>query len=282
MTDIAGAIDLAKAIIGKARPTSTHNILLITDGSQTVSGDPVKAAKTAKASGIQIFVVGVGSGINPTVLQAIASEPKNTHYFQITNFDALANILNTIATYTCPEFSCDSVSPNYGPATGGTKVVISGTNLVGTSLKCKFGTSIVPAVSISNTQIYCLSPAGVLGQYVSLQISLDGGVKWIDQKCLFKYSTSKPDTCERWNQNCSFCISQPKCGWCSMNVTRNDDTLGPQCATRADNTKEFNCFGTFSTTQCTKGYICDLQTYTCKITTAGNGMTQQACMAQCG
>lgn len=53
-----------------------------------------------------------------------------------------------------------SIHPTCGPAKqAGTKVNVQGDNFVNsTSLRCRFGTSVVPAVFVSSSQMYCYTP----------------------------------------------------------------------------------------------------------------------------
>ena len=102
-TDMAGGIVVADLELDN--PGDAHDrddvdspdfIVLITDGVQTVAGDPVAAGNAAKADGIEIFVVGVGAGIDDVVLKEIASDPDASHYFE-GDFAALESILDDLA-----------------------------------------------------------------------------------------------------------------------------------------------------------------------------------------
>lgn len=100
-TDITGAINTAVAELASIRDradiTSPDFIILITDGEDTVSGNAAAqaAATAAKAAGITIYIVGVGSGVNQPVLESMASGAD--HYFPAANFSDLENILKGLA-----------------------------------------------------------------------------------------------------------------------------------------------------------------------------------------
>ncbi|MEK7542595.1 MAG: VWA domain-containing protein [Patescibacteria group bacterium] len=100
----------------RADATSPDFIVLITDGAPTSSnthagdpqGDPdhatdaAAAATVAKAAGVEIFVVGVGTtGATATYLESdIASTDPPEHYFDAADFGALEAILEALAE--CP------------------------------------------------------------------------------------------------------------------------------------------------------------------------------------
>jgi len=285
-TNIAAGISTAVTVLQKSpRVETVQTILLITDGSQTVAGDPIAAANQAKSKNIEIFVVAVGKEAAKfaTVLTKIASEPKAKHYFQIAGFNNLKDILLQLINATCPTYSCNSITPNHGPAAGGTIVQVNGNSLSGSNPKCKFGTTIVEAVILNPTTLQCKSPPGPKGQSVVFQISLNGGASWIDQSCQFSYDEYRIDPCAQWSQSCMICISHPFCGWCSTNVTHPDGTPGVQCA-GFNRTGEvpFTCVGTYHTQECTQGFTCDIQTATCKMAEPGNGVPKAECDRNCG
>ena len=112
MTNTSEAIDFADTELGDPtydRPDvdSPDIIVLITDGEPTVGGGkPIAeaAADAAKANGIEIF--GVGVGITPTnalwMEEEIVSPPGSSHYFDATDFNALAAILEALANCDQP------------------------------------------------------------------------------------------------------------------------------------------------------------------------------------
>ncbi|WP_185749101.1 vWA domain-containing protein [Humibacillus xanthopallidus] len=70
-------------------------VIVITDGNAN-GGDPTSAAATALQSEAEVFAVGVGSGINQTTLNIIASAPDATHTFPVADFNSLAAILQAL------------------------------------------------------------------------------------------------------------------------------------------------------------------------------------------
>ena len=70
-------------------------VIVITDGNAN-GGDPTLAAATALQSEAEVFAVGVGSGINQSTLNTIASAPDATHTFPVANFGSLAAILQAL------------------------------------------------------------------------------------------------------------------------------------------------------------------------------------------
>jgi Mg-chelatase subunit ChlD len=73
-TDIAGGINAAQTELdANGRADAAPVIVLLSDGEQTVSGDPVAAANNAKAAGIRIFSIAYGTDADDATLQDIAS-----------------------------------------------------------------------------------------------------------------------------------------------------------------------------------------------------------------
>ena len=79
-------------------------MILLTDGSQTRDAgaeDPKKIADELRADGINILVVGIGNGINPTELAQIAGYPQNMYC--ASNFDkAIGNdFISSFKKFAC-------------------------------------------------------------------------------------------------------------------------------------------------------------------------------------
>jgi uncharacterized protein YegL len=84
------------------RQADANLIVIITDGQSNEGPDPIAAAQQAKDSGSEIFCIGVGSGVDMTQLNAMASQPLATHVFTVTDFSKLNDILNTVVSASCP------------------------------------------------------------------------------------------------------------------------------------------------------------------------------------
>jgi len=87
-------------IDSNGRQNVAHAMIIMTDGDS--SGDPVSYATKAKNAGIILFCVGVGTGINLTQLNAVASLPLTDHVFLATDFGTLKSIEERIAEASCP------------------------------------------------------------------------------------------------------------------------------------------------------------------------------------
>lgn len=107
-TNLKEGIDLANTELGggdghdRADLTSPDKMIVITDGhpnrplpSGTAPAVAQASATTAKAAGVEIFVVGVGSDVDATYLQTIAS-PGPGHYFPVTNYSDLKTSLENL------------------------------------------------------------------------------------------------------------------------------------------------------------------------------------------
>lgn len=112
-----------------ARPV----MVLLTDGHTNAGIDPVVAAQAAKDDGIEIFAMGVGSGVNEVELKQIASDPVDGHYFNPADgqevLDAFLEIANMLARNDLEDPTIESIDVpapghlyvngvDYGPGSG--------------------------------------------------------------------------------------------------------------------------------------------------------------------
>ena len=65
-----------------------------------MSATASEAAKL-RAMGVTVFSIGVGSGAKMSELNAMATDPDNSHVFTVTNFNSLNTIKGTLAQKTC-------------------------------------------------------------------------------------------------------------------------------------------------------------------------------------
>jgi Ca-activated chloride channel homolog len=83
LTNYEDALIKARTEINAHRRAEANPVvIMLTDGRQTVGGDPLPIAADIKASGTQIFVMGLGIvGFSDIAqLQTIASDPDSTYY----------------------------------------------------------------------------------------------------------------------------------------------------------------------------------------------------------
>lgn len=77
-------------------------VILITDGQPNCDPDAtnysIKAAGALYASGVKLFVIGFGSGVNPTTLNNMANAGGSGTYYQADNQQQLQSALDTIVT----------------------------------------------------------------------------------------------------------------------------------------------------------------------------------------
>lgn len=107
-TNIAAAITKATTEMStNGRSGTKHVMVLLSDGVPNVSGmtvaqasaDAVAKAATAKSLGTVIYTIGLGTGVNPTLMKQIASTPTN-YYFSPSGAE-LETIYKTIAVTEC-------------------------------------------------------------------------------------------------------------------------------------------------------------------------------------
>ena len=97
-------------------------------------------------------------------------------------------------TYAIPVPVVDSISPESGPSSGGTKVVIRGEHLDGAT-SVSFGGALVPAQVIDATKVMALTPTTKVGT-VDVQVSTAGGQSVVNPNVRFdfeKHGCSYPD-----------------------------------------------------------------------------------------
>ena len=101
-TDLA--IDRARDEFRKnGRSTAKHILIVLTDGQSRIPGDTLSQAQLAKSEGIEIFSVGIGSGVNINELNGIASDPDSTHVLTVSDFSAasFASIIQQLNQGIC-------------------------------------------------------------------------------------------------------------------------------------------------------------------------------------
>jgi len=131
-----------------------------------VSDTRITAVSPAQPLGIVDVTVGTAGGISPI----------STH---------------TQFTYTAPVPVVYFVAPAYGPISGGTRVIVHGTGLTGTT-EVKFGSALGTSVNVvSDTQLSVVTPAQPLG-VVSAVVTTPGGVTKDTKHNLFTYRPLPP------------------------------------------------------------------------------------------
>ena len=102
------------------RPDIVNVGIVITDGvSNVFKQNTIPEANRAKNEGVQMFAIGITNQINRTELQGVAS--RNDWVFEVTDFVALADILNSIVRATCitrPTTTPVSTTPSLPPPEG--------------------------------------------------------------------------------------------------------------------------------------------------------------------
>ena len=80
-----------------------------------------------------------------------------------------------------------SIVPRSGPVSGGTKVVLHGSNfLLSGALNCKFGDVISTGIYISNTTMHCVSPPMSSAKTVRLEVS-SSGIEYSNSRMRFSF-----------------------------------------------------------------------------------------------
>jgi len=130
-TAIAQGIDMAQSVFDQGgRKSVPHTMILMTDGQNNEPGSPLASANAAKAKGTEVFVIGVGSGIDPQELRPLASDPVATHYYTASSFSQLEDVLRNMTKYTCDFYKCQD-------STGTCQIVPRGTPGSGSKQDCE-------------------------------------------------------------------------------------------------------------------------------------------------
>uniref|UniRef100_A0A194ANW2 VWFA domain-containing protein n=1 Tax=Pinctada fucata TaxID=50426 RepID=A0A194ANW2_PINFU len=76
-------------------------MIVVTDGESDDTISTRHAAELARANGIVMFSVGVGSRVNQNELSTIATSPDCTHVFTVTNYEEIKAIKEEIQKSSC-------------------------------------------------------------------------------------------------------------------------------------------------------------------------------------
>ena len=72
--------------------------IVMTDGQ---SSGVMAPAENARAKGIVLFAIGIGTGINEAELKEIANDPDSKFVFQVHDFDVIENIRSLVSQEAC-------------------------------------------------------------------------------------------------------------------------------------------------------------------------------------
>ena len=104
-TNTADAIKYAREVsfqaANGARSNAAKIAIVITDGKSQSPVSTSAEAQRLRQQGVTVFSIGVGSGPNQQELNAMATDPDNSHVFVVTNFDALKSIKGSVSQKAC-------------------------------------------------------------------------------------------------------------------------------------------------------------------------------------
>lgn len=107
-TNHSAALQTSATVVGAGRGAVQDAIIMITDGITTAGGDPVPVADAIRASGVEIFTVGVTSSVNESILIAIAGSADN--YFFADDFGDLPDVIDGLLQGACEPVTTQSIS----------------------------------------------------------------------------------------------------------------------------------------------------------------------------
>ena len=103
-TNTAGALSLAREeLIRNGRDGVPHAILVITDGQSNNREATLQEAASTRANGVEIFAIGIGRNIDEDELDAIASDPDDTHVSLLEDYtqEFFDSLLKPLAERVC-------------------------------------------------------------------------------------------------------------------------------------------------------------------------------------
>ncbi|KAK6188180.1 hypothetical protein SNE40_004416 [Patella caerulea] len=110
--------------------SNVQNVMIIlTDGESDKPELTRAAANQAKAAGINIFSIGVGTKVKVTELNDMASEPSESFVFELDDFQSLESIRNPFSKRTCAVIVSTTQTPTTEPITTTTKRPLSTTTI---------------------------------------------------------------------------------------------------------------------------------------------------------
>ena len=199
---------LSSPAFSSTTPVSTHTRTLDLSGDSSVNGSIV----------VVRLVVTTSTAINGGTVTADGTSA-------IDNFTVSASGAAATPTPT-PAPAITSITPNSGPTSGGTSVVITGTNLSSMSTSVSFGGTSASFSVDSSTQITATSPAHVPGT-VDITVTTLGGTSATSASDRFTYvsggTTPGPSSIEFSAGNYSVGEGD---GHIDITVIRTGDTSG--------------------------------------------------------
>ncbi|XP_052786279.1 cartilage matrix protein-like [Mya arenaria] len=85
------------------RPGIPNIAIVVTDGRSTNRPNTLAEAQKLRNSGVQVFAVGVGGGVDTSELNAIASDPDSSHVLTVQDFSQLASITASLNSQACAD-----------------------------------------------------------------------------------------------------------------------------------------------------------------------------------
>jgi hypothetical protein len=147
-----------------SRPTAPKVIIVETDGVWTPGHDPSSYALGLVAAGTSVFAVGVGSGVNPAQLQAIAGNDAS-HVFSASNYALLETAMNNALLDVVPA----ATHLTY------TETVAPGWTITGATASAGIASYSATGVSWSLASINSPTPTSVTITYTEQHTGLTGG-----------------------------------------------------------------------------------------------------------
>ncbi|KAF8767223.1 Collagen alpha-3(VI) chain like protein [Argiope bruennichi] len=91
------------------RPKEMRSVIFIfTDGKSNMGGNPSEEAGKLKQTGVEIYCIGITDSVQQASLNAIASEPKEEHVFNLQNYASISHLVAEVIDGTTDSHHLDN------------------------------------------------------------------------------------------------------------------------------------------------------------------------------
>jgi formylglycine-generating enzyme required for sulfatase activity len=136
----------------------------------TITGTNLTGATSVTVGGVAATSVAV---VNETTVTAVTpAGTAGAKTVTVTTAGGIATLPNGFAYFAMPTIS--SVSPSYGPTTGGTAITITGTNLAGATSVTVGGVAATSVAVVNSTTVTAVTPTGPVGGQSVVLTTPDG------------------------------------------------------------------------------------------------------------
>lgn len=101
-TDMVGGLQIGLDEMRRHGRTGIPGVVIMMSDGQPNQGDPGPVAAEIKQAGFRLITIGVGSGIDATLMKNLASAPADDNFIFAEDFDALLELIDRLVLNLCP------------------------------------------------------------------------------------------------------------------------------------------------------------------------------------